>query len=73
MVSEGSREVLIRGIDLFSGDPREGTYYFTKTMDIPIINRTVCQLVSGPQILNSVADFLKRLVYNRRLQLIMLV
>ncbi|KAL3712517.1 translation initiation factor eIF5A [Talaromyces marneffei ATCC 18224] len=44
-ISEGSGNVLIRGIDLFSEVQREGTYHLTETMDIPIVSRTVCRLV----------------------------
>ncbi|KAF3404777.1 hypothetical protein DPV78_003462 [Talaromyces pinophilus] len=43
-ISEGSENVLIHGIDLFSEVQREGTYHLTETMDIPIVSRTVCRL-----------------------------
>ncbi|KAF3389937.1 hypothetical protein DPV78_011764 [Talaromyces pinophilus] len=62
-ISEGNEKVLIRGINLFSEVQREGTYHLTETMNIPIVSRTVCRLVSELHIFNAAAKFLERLAY----------
>ncbi|OJJ36402.1 hypothetical protein ASPWEDRAFT_405675 [Aspergillus wentii DTO 134E9] len=44
--TEGQTKASLLGIDLFSGENREGHYRMTEIMDIPIVHKIKCRLVS---------------------------
>lgn len=41
-------EIRLHGVDIFSAEDREGMYSLTEVMDVPVVERIECRLVSGP-------------------------
>lgn len=45
---EGHKKASLQGVNLFFGDHKEREYLSTEIMEIPIVNKIECRLVSRP-------------------------